>query len=769
MNKSIRIRTNPRNTTERYINVKLEQDFDTLNILSLTLKQSDIYRSFNANYGCVIGRVQSSGVGLPNCKVSVFIPIDTTDSTKPEILSIYPYTNTTTDQNDKGLLYNLLNKLKRLNPFSGFKENNYGVGYQPKTPVGSIPDKNELLVNSAWMEVYEKYYKFTTVTNESGDFMLFGVPTGSQVLHVECDSTDLGRLSNTVPVLVQTQGLPQELVNEDGTKIIPTNDLTKVPTVYRQDIPIDVKPFWGDVQTSQIGFTKQNVVLPIKLTPSFTVYGAGFTQSKESFWYDRITFKVLAGLKNLCLVRGDCDCFEDTRPSNGQYQGGFKIRFVVSLIIKAFGRKIIDAKAGIGKDKLTCDVGSGLNVKFCFYLVLENIIPFFCFQALTDRQCDINGGKFETDPFSFNWVGNTSACGNCREITNSFALLGDFTTLLNLDDCRVGQIDEKIYSYKNNVTDNDIINNYDNIDYNNDITLLTKNQYAKIESPDGTFLYQILCNRNKIITDEFGNPIPTDDPNLGVYTEFYGYIIFSMDGEVNSSGGKIVTDRTRIKVPACIDYNDNNIGWIKSAYLFKANEVYTVAQYFSVASLGNTDPERQTGILLDVNTFNQSGVDDDGNEIYGDDLEMAANRQLMLFQNRPTNVFANDWLNGCLYFIQAGYKRKKGKRKDRACSHILGDGRPRTRDNQDPLGANTYNTKFILNNRNFQTNFVHVDKDLFVDQILTPNIRRGLQIPLTLDSQTLMNVNNTTGFKYYYRGLLISSDSSTNLLNKDVI
>jgi hypothetical protein len=43
MNKSIRIRTNPRNTTERYINVKLEQDFDTLNILSLTLKQSDIF------------------------------------------------------------------------------------------------------------------------------------------------------------------------------------------------------------------------------------------------------------------------------------------------------------------------------------------------------------------------------------------------------------------------------------------------------------------------------------------------------------------------------------------------------------------------------------------------------------------------------------------------------------------------------------------------------------------------------------------------------
>lgn len=765
MNKSIRIGVNTKNTTEKYINVNLEQDFDTLNILSLTLKQSDIYRSFNANYGCVIGRVQSNSVGLPNCKVSVFIPIDEIDQNKPEILAIYPYTNPNADENNKGLVYNLLNKLKRLNPFSGFKENNYGVGYQPKTPVGSIPDKNELLVNSAWVEVYEKYYKFTTVTNESGDFMLFGVPVGSQLLHVEADSTDLGRFSNTVPILTQTQGLPQELVNEDGTKIIPTNDLSKIPTIFRQDIPIDVKPFWGDQQTQQIGFTKQIVNLPIKLNPSFTVYGAGFTQGKNSYWYDKITFKVIAGLKNLCLIDGDCNCFNDTKPVNGQYAGGLKLRLAVGLKLKFLKKTIIDKVVGPGSGNFTCEAPNGISVYWCFYLVVTNIIPFFCVQALTDRECDINGGKFETDPFSFKWLGATNACGGCNEILNSVNVLDDFTTLLNLDDCRVGQINEKIYSYKNTVTDNDINNN--DISYNTDIIVLPRNQYAKIDSPDGTFLYQILCNRNKVITDEYGNLIPTDDPNLGVFTEFYGYMIFSMDDlELNSSGGKIVTDRTRIKVPACVDYNDNKDNWIKSAYLFEANEVYTVSQYFAVANLGDSDPDRQTGILLDVNTLNQTDV---GDKIYGDDLEMAHNRELMLFDDRPTRVFANDWLNGCLYFIQTGYKRKKGKRKDKACKIILGDGKPRTRDNQDDLGANTSNSKFILNNKYFQTNFVQVNKYLFTDQIVNPNTRRGLQLTLTTDSESLMNMKNTSGYKYYYKGIFNTSNSSKNLLNKDII
>ena len=40
-----------------------------------------------------------------------------------------------------------------------------------------------------------KYYKYTTRTNEAGDYMIFGVPVGSQTIHVDIDLSDIGILS----------------------------------------------------------------------------------------------------------------------------------------------------------------------------------------------------------------------------------------------------------------------------------------------------------------------------------------------------------------------------------------------------------------------------------------------------------------------------------------------------------------------------------------------------------------------------------------------
>ena len=49
MSKSIRVRTTP-NGDDKYIKVELKQDFDLLEILSLKLKQEDVYQNFCSNY-----------------------------------------------------------------------------------------------------------------------------------------------------------------------------------------------------------------------------------------------------------------------------------------------------------------------------------------------------------------------------------------------------------------------------------------------------------------------------------------------------------------------------------------------------------------------------------------------------------------------------------------------------------------------------------------------------------------------------------------------
>ena len=79
MSKTIRIRTTP-NGSDKYLNVNLDQDFDFIEILSLSLSQEDVYRKFCSDYGVIVGRVVvNSGFGIPNARVSVFIPITEDD------------------------------------------------------------------------------------------------------------------------------------------------------------------------------------------------------------------------------------------------------------------------------------------------------------------------------------------------------------------------------------------------------------------------------------------------------------------------------------------------------------------------------------------------------------------------------------------------------------------------------------------------------------------------------------------------------------------
>ena len=75
MSKSIRIRTTP-GGEDKYIKVKLDQDFDFIEILSLKIGQDEVYRKFCADYGVIAGRViANNGFGVQNAKISVFIPI----------------------------------------------------------------------------------------------------------------------------------------------------------------------------------------------------------------------------------------------------------------------------------------------------------------------------------------------------------------------------------------------------------------------------------------------------------------------------------------------------------------------------------------------------------------------------------------------------------------------------------------------------------------------------------------------------------------------
>ena len=153
MSKNIRLKTIPggQDTT---LTVNLEQEFDFLEILSLKISQEEVYRRFCSDYGTVVGRIiANGGFGVPNAKVSIFVPLSEDDEDNEIISSIYPY-KTVYDKNNDGVKYNLLPDSSQ---------------FDCHTPVGTYPSKRKVLDNDDVLEVYEKYYKYTTTTNSSGD------------------------------------------------------------------------------------------------------------------------------------------------------------------------------------------------------------------------------------------------------------------------------------------------------------------------------------------------------------------------------------------------------------------------------------------------------------------------------------------------------------------------------------------------------------------------------------------------------------------------
>ena len=288
MPKSYRIRTEV--GVDKYINVNLEQDWESLEVLSMKILANDLYTRMCADYGVVVGRVYvNNGFGLPNARVSVFIPLDDADLTNPVITELYPY-RTITDTNEEGYRYNLLPKLPSYN------------GHQS---TGSFPNISDVLMDDSYIEVYDKYYRFTVKTNDSGDFMIFGVPVGNQTIVMDVDLSDIGCFSLSPQDLIQ-QGLATES-QVNGSTFRKSTNLRELPQIKNLVFDVDVAPFWGDDDLCQVGITRVDFDLTkqanVKLQPSAIFMGSIISTTDDDAL--KISCKPKNNTGNLCeLVAG---------------------------------------------------------------------------------------------------------------------------------------------------------------------------------------------------------------------------------------------------------------------------------------------------------------------------------------------------------------------------------------------------------------------------------------------------------------------------------
>jgi len=575
MNKSQRIKLNYETKNyDKHIKIRLEQNIDSLEFLSMNIDTEDVYRNFNADYGVLVGRViANEGVGVPNAKISVFIPLQDEDSNDSEIKSIYPYKNPR-DKNNDGKRYNLL---PRVSKFDESKND-----FSPKQPFGSFPLKEEIITNESYLNVYKKYYKYTALTNSAGDYMIFGVPVGTQTIHLSVDITDIGEYSMTPAAMVNNLGYPASLFTNDLSRLKPSEDLDDLPNIETQEISVDIIPFWGDTENFEIGITQQNFRIRSTIASTFVIFGNSFTDGETSTW---------------------------------------------------------------GSDR---------------------------------------GGS--------DWNANRPLLGELYWLTD------DRSSNISIASKRIGKVTEKIYYYPNTITDEEInsgfINGTEPLDPTKHMLLLDTTEYSSYKR-EGEFVFIINCNRNKIVTDDYGNQISVlDNSTSGVFTQFRGFVTFEITEDelplppnLKIGDGDALVARMKIKVPQSanwfegLDYDkDNNAtrvkntqNWRKQHYLFTKNNYYSVAKFHGLVynnkNVQNTSSKtingKNSGFVAWDNAVNDATVYNDNDPYSNTNIIMTSNFGNVensiyefpanSFVSGKPDRFGGNWLNLTLHLPQFSY------------------------------------------------------------------------------------------------------------------
>lgn len=256
--KGYRVRTGIGDDSPSSINISLENTYDTIDVLSLEIKQTNFYKMPSSEYGAIVGRViANGGFGIPNAKVSVFVPYSGNAFVEDNGV-IYHYASTMS-KDDNGVRYNLLPR----------KVDN--VCHQD---VGTMWEKEYLLDNNDYIQVFDKYYKYTAVTNNAGDYFIYGVPVGSQTVHVDIDLSDIGPLSQR-PRDFMYKGYNAELFDSPN-KFKKSTNLNSLSQIFSQDKVVMVSPFWGDttMDASNGVLTRCDINIDYKFEPTCVFIGS---------------------------------------------------------------------------------------------------------------------------------------------------------------------------------------------------------------------------------------------------------------------------------------------------------------------------------------------------------------------------------------------------------------------------------------------------------------------------------------------------------------
>jgi len=218
---------------DMYANIKLNRSFETLDTLKIYNKTINSIPLQEARTGVVYGKLEAkqllkdeSGntirIPLRNVPIGIFNPSEE-----------FPTPSSLNEDGDRFFL----------NITENAKEELYF------DQLAYFLDKGFLRSASEFKSTPEKF-KYVTITNENGEFILYDVPVGNQMVVFEVD--------------LFKQGLTHDEIILNNFPF-PANEsvsLGQLPCYYYNQVPVDIVPSWG---TNQSGYTELNTSVNLDL------------------------------------------------------------------------------------------------------------------------------------------------------------------------------------------------------------------------------------------------------------------------------------------------------------------------------------------------------------------------------------------------------------------------------------------------------------------------------------------------------------------------
>ena len=150
--------------------------------------------------------------------------------------------------------------------------------------IGTLPTKRKILDNETVCEVFDKFYKYTTVTNEAGDFMLSNIPVGKQRIHIDADLSDIGPFLSQKPYdMIENLGFEKNRF-ESTRQFKTSKDLDSLAQVITQNKSVYVYPYWGDSteNSAEMKITRTDLSLNYEFKTGAIFIGSVITDKQSN-------------------------------------------------------------------------------------------------------------------------------------------------------------------------------------------------------------------------------------------------------------------------------------------------------------------------------------------------------------------------------------------------------------------------------------------------------------------------------------------------------